>query len=70
MNIILPFVIKLLITKKGSSVGVHGAQSLIFSVVVCRSLCVLLSILAHLATKRHVSFCHHFASIVCHLLAF
>jgi hypothetical protein len=55
MHIIL-VLIKLLITKKYNSVGVHRAQYLIFSVVFCRSLCVLLSILAHLTTKGHLCF--------------
>jgi hypothetical protein len=56
MNIILPFCNKTVQLKKNSSVGVHGAQNFNFSVVFCRSLCVLLSILAHLATKGHVCF--------------
>jgi hypothetical protein len=41
--------------KTKSSVGVHGAQTLIFNVVLCRSLGVLLSILSHMATKSHAS---------------
>jgi hypothetical protein len=38
--------------------GVHVARSLVFCVVLCRSLFVLLSFLAHLA-KGHASICHH-----------
>ena len=69
MDIIPPFCNKAVDYRKRSSVGVHGAQSLISSVIFYRSLCVLLSIFAHLATKGQVSFCHHLASIVYPLLA-
>jgi hypothetical protein len=71
MNIMLPFDNKAVHYQKKtkSSVGVHGAQTLIFNVVLCRSLGVLLSILSHMATESHASFCHHLASIVCRLLA-
>jgi hypothetical protein len=65
-----PFVIKLFITKIRSYVDVHGAQSLIFSAVFCISLCVLLSILAHLVTKGHTSCCHHLPIIACPLSTF
>jgi hypothetical protein len=56
MNIILSFCNKAVDYKKDSSVGVHGAQYLMLSVEFCRSLCVLLPILAHLATKGHICF--------------